>query len=110
MLGGHTVLNSTHAKSCRLNLYGADRSTFLLPITSAITTSYVRLPILTVVALILPSGSRGLEMLRLKSRFYPNSLSVRNCGRRYSKPTPGELYHMPIYHYVLPNTFFVPFV
>jgi hypothetical protein len=24
MLGGHTGLNSTHAKSCRLNLYGAD--------------------------------------------------------------------------------------
>jgi hypothetical protein len=33
MLGGHTGLNSTHAKSCRLNLYGQTGSTFLLPIT-----------------------------------------------------------------------------
>jgi hypothetical protein len=47
ILEGHTGLNSTHAKSYRLNLYGANRSTFLLPITSTITPSYVRLPILT---------------------------------------------------------------
>jgi hypothetical protein len=62
----HTGLNSTHAKFCRLNLYGADRSTFLLRITSAITPSFVRLPILTGYSLLqFNASSCGPECLIL---------------------------------------------
>jgi hypothetical protein len=56
MLGGHTGLNSTHAKSCRLNLYGADRQHFPVAYYSNRTPSYVRLPILTAISLVVTCG------------------------------------------------------
>jgi hypothetical protein len=64
MLGGHTGLNSTHAKSCRLNLYGADRQHFPVAITSPITPSYVRLPILTPTALSIGAVAFGPSTAR----------------------------------------------
>jgi hypothetical protein len=65
MLGGHTGLNSTHAKSCRLNLYGADRQHF--PVAY-----YSTRRLLSTVA-------------HSNSRYYPppGTLLLPSYGRRY---------------------------